>query len=723
MVSNESLQADLDGFLKNGKADLKLRINGKLFEIPETLIVYTAEIEGERVEDMTENELFSTASSKLEIPSGRLVQLHHNISQSLLVSPNPIPQTIFQKEEHKFIITPKNDTITLTIKNDSHREAIRQIAFSEVKQHLKGLGFVHTRTRWGRYRKEFLIEGGLPINSYQHGAFYYHIFNAIDFRIYWYKDNYLLLILDTKRPVFKSSLSKGNLNDLKETTFNWVSTDEMPKSIRDETLLIRKCNAARRYERALIVLKKIEIKTLSSKEGEIFSIKIPGKNAKYIKEPKFLFEKRSKTLKRNELFASFLLDNLVKYGPFNQKNLPKNIRVKVIRMAQISERYQSKIIKGLSKLQEQFTNMYRMNLEILGPGNILSEKIIALQETEAEVEEYCRNQLREQFKAGEFDLVIGIVYGDEYNHPYRKAIKKGLQDVPSQIIKISKFSSPKIFGDVYKTSISAQIVYKSKGVIPTPISPEFLKDFKIRIYYDIGVKKLPGQGAEQRKTFSILGAIAMIVDNEIYYFQRNAIVNDYALKETTKGELVRQLIREAIMDYINTRNLKAIDGPILLQRDGIYGVDEPGPALDEINLLRSEGYIPPGTIWAFIEFIKDPPIRLFSHIRSMEPNRGTLFILGPDRAFLTTTGIPDIHSQSDDEETAVGVAKTLEIRLVKSSETREDFIGRIAKDVYYRSFLWNAAFAKTRYPVEANMVHELLDLCRQGVTELPRWIC
>jgi len=723
LVSNDYIQAGLDGYIKDGRPDLKVRINGKLFKVPEKILVYTAEIEGKRPDDLTENELFWTVSNKLEIPSGRLVQTHHGVTFNLLVSTKPIQEKEFQKKYHKFRISPKRGHITLTMQNESHREAIRQIVFSEVQQQLKVLGFIRQRTSSGRHDKGLLIEDDSALDVFKSGAFYYHIFNAVNFRIYCYDNESFLLVLDTKRPVLRSSLDRGTLKELLKVHSNWPSIGQMPESIRNRTISIRKCNARERYRRSVKILNKIELPSITSENGKIFSIKIPRNKAKYLRNPTFLFGKVKKTLGRDQPFKSFMLDNLLEYGPYNQNLLPKTIRVKIVRMAQINNRYQEKIIKGISRFLEQFSKMFRIALEVIGPGNTIDRKIITLPETEAEVEEYCHKQLRSQYQAGTIDLVIAILLGSDYNHPYRRAIKKGLQDAPSQIIKTPAFNSPKIFADVYKTSIGSQIAYKSKGIIATPISPEFLQDFKIRIYYDIGIKKLPGQGANQQRSFSIIGAVTMVVENDMYYFKQSARVNDYGQVETTKGVLVRALIREAITEYLTERKLKAIDGPILLQRDGIYGVDEPGPALDEINTLRSEGFIPPGTAWAFIEFIKECPVRLFSHKVSMEPHRGTLFIFGPDRAFLTTTGTPDIHSTSQDEETAVGVAKTLEIRLVACSENKEEFIEIIAKDVYYRSFLWNATFSKTRKPVEANMVHELLDLLRQGVTQLPQWIC
>ena len=76
---------------------------------------------------------------------------------------------------------------------------------------------------------------------------------------------------------------------------------------------------------------------------------------------------------------------------------------------------------------------------------------IYLRDTDDQVEEEC-NKLRKQYPE-EFDLVLGILKGTSYNHTYRRAIKKGLQNVPSQIVKFNKFNSPNIFKDQYSPSI------------------------------------------------------------------------------------------------------------------------------------------------------------------------------------------------------------------------------------------------------------------------------
>jgi len=571
LASNDAIRTPLDAF-KTGTIQLEIKMNAKVFHLRDEIKVYSAEIEGVRPEGMTEDELYSTATLKVDVPCGRLKQTRHGVVQSVLVSPMPIPRTPFKKDGTEFTIVPHSGEIALSKQDAAHRDALVKIAYSEIRKQFSDLSFIQERGSGGSAPRAALIKNEVASKVYQAKHFYYHVFEGINFRVYWYEQDCIVVILDTHCPVIKSSLSAGKLSKVCSITYDLVSVEYMPKLVRLDSLRLRKCVASERYRREFNILDKIELQSLSiDPHGKRLVIPIPGSKAKYLPNPSFFFGAREYTIDNDTPFNVFNLNNLLAHGPYNRQPLPKIIKLKLVRMVQVEDRYVDKMVEGLQSFFDQFKQMYRMELVAVGPGETLRDNILILPSTEAGVEHYCEGTLRDQYKAGEFDIVIGLLQGDDYNHPYRRAIKKGLQSVPSQILKHHLFNSPKMFADMYKTSIAAQIIYKSKGIIAAPITPRYLKDFKVRIYYDVGHKRLPGAGEGDRRRFSIVGIVAMVTDDKVYHYNLDAVVNDYESIETTTGDIVRQLIRKAVTSYVKDRQIKAIDGPLLLQRDGIFG--------------------------------------------------------------------------------------------------------------------------------------------------------
>ncbi len=636
---------DRDGFEKR-----EIPLNALIASFPdEGINLHIAKIEG-NFKDNPKQHIARYASNKFDFASAGYFKDKH----VFLVGINKFTRIEFTKNRTKFRIIPLDKKINLNLGLDMERNSIVELVLNNILKQFKNQGFEKIRTSSGRHVKESLINATAPVFSKKEGVYWYHAFEGFLLRVKVYKNTFLLIILDCIYHVLRTTFDTStSFKEMFENDGRWMSTKLIPQKIRDALLPVRKMDGKKRLEKDLNLLKKVNLYQIGITEV------IPFCTSEIIKlkEPAFLFGKNFKIqIPEDEELSTFLLANFKKLGIHK---LPKPIRVQPIIMNQLSNLKNRMHIKlALKKLVERYQELFHQKLIILDE--------IILREADDQVEEESK-KLRKRYPK-DFDIVLGILKGKAYNHVFRKAIKKGLQNVPSQIIKFYKLNSLNIFKDVYAPSILSQIFYKSRGVIISPIDESFLKNFSVRIFYDIG-KFYSNEPASpgKRKLQTIVGTASLITHNQVYKFQQASKINDVGLYEKISRKMIREIITKVVGMYLKAVKKSSVEDNIIIQRDGKSSEDEFDEAEEVIDLFKSAGFIDQNCKWVFVEFIKKPILRLFDYTPSFNPRRGSLLVLDESSAILTTTGYPDIHKKERKESHKVGVAIPLEIRRVDKS--------------------------------------------------------
>jgi len=681
----------------------KIPLNALIGTLPKLGIeVYSAKINGNFTSEIPKQHIARYASNKYDFAcAGYIID-----GEVYLLGVEPFTAKRFIKRKTSFVIEPLKDKKRLISDSKLNCDTIAELLLNEILQQYKTMGYQVTRTSSKRHRKESMIDATKPVFSKKNRVYWFHAYEGFLIRVKLIKDDSILVILDTIYHVLRTTF---NQNTSFKTMINndgeWMSTKRMPQIISNLMLPMRKVDGRTRLKKDLELLKKIDLNLIGIDDLTPFITKDLIK----LEEPNFMFgNKKNIKISDNEELSTFLLNNLRRYGIKAEISPP--IRIQPIVMSQLNTKeFNIRINSVLKKLKERYEELFHKQLIIL--------EIIYLRDSDDQVEEEC-NILRKRYLE-EFDLVLGILKGQAYNHVYRKAIKKGLQNVPSQIVKFYLLNSPKIFKDQYAPSILSQIVFKSRGIMTCPIELSHLNKFSVRIFYDIGRFR----NAPRKKPQTIVGVASLITQDEIYKFEQSSKINDIGHYETTSRRMVREIITKVIGMYLKAVGKEKVEDNILIQRDGKSNRDEYDEAKDVIALFKDSGFISHSCNWVFIEFIKNSVLRLFDYTPSFNPLRGSLLVLDETCAILTTTGHPDIHPKEKKDSYKVGVAKPIEIRRVYNSNNFAITMRDIAKDVYYRSFMWMASFNKSRNIAESNMIHELFDLRRQGVSKTPDFIC
>ena len=698
-----NIQTMLTQFRSGNLENKRIPLNALIGTFPKSGInVYIAKINGNFANEIPKQHIARYASNKFNFASaGYIID-----GEVYIVGVEQFTRKTFVKRKIKFTIEPQKEKKTIISDSKINRDAITELILNEILRQYKNLGFQVIRTSSKRHRKDSMIDATKPLLSKRNRVYWFHAYEGFLVRVKMNKGNSILIILDTIFHILRTTFDQNtSYKTIIENDGRWISTKGMPQKISDIMLPIRKVDGKTRLKKDLELLSKIDLTPIGIDGLTPFITEDLIK----LKEPNFLFGiKESIKISEDEELSTFLLETLRRYGIRAEISSP--IRIQPVVMSQLNTKdYNLRIKSVLIMLKERYKELFHKQLVILD--------IIYLRETDDQVEEEC-NTLRKRYPE-EFDLVLGILKGQSYNHVYRKAIKKGLQNVPSQIVKFYRLNSPKIFKDQYAPSILSQIIFKSRGIMTCPIELSHLKKFSVRIFYDIGrFRNAPG-----KKPQTIVGAASLVTPDGIYKFDQTSKINDIGHYETTSRRMVREIITKVIGMYLKAMGKEKVEENILIQRDGNSNPDEYDEAEDVIDLFKDAGFISRNCKWVFIEFIKKSVFRLFDYTESFNPRRGSLLVLDETCAILTTTGHPDIHQKDKKASYKVGVAQPIEIRRVYNSTNFTISMRDIAEDVYYRSFMWMASFNKTRNIAESNMVHELFDLRRQGVSNTPKYIC
>ena len=689
---------------RNGKLKKKrIPLNALIGTFPKLGIqVFIAKINGNFSSEIPKQHIARYASNKFDFAcAGYIID-----GEVYLIGVEPFTRKTFIKRKTKFIIEPQKEKKSIISDSKINQDAIAELILNEILRQYKSLEFQVIRTSSKRHSKDSMIDATKPMLSKRNGVYWFHAYRGFLIRVKINIDNSILVILDTIFHVLRTTFDQNiSYKTIIENDGIWMSTKRMPQKISDIMLPMRKVDGRTRLKKDLELLSKIDLTPIGIDDLTPFITEDLIK----LEEPNFLFGiKENIKISEEEELSSFLLKNLRRYGIRAEISSP--IRIQPVVMSQLNNKdYNLRIKSVITMLKERYKELFHKQLVILD--------IIYLRETDDQVEEEC-NTLRKRYPE-EFDLVLGILKGQSYNHVYRKAIKKGLQDVPSQIIKFYRLNSPKIFKDQYAPSILSQILFKSRGIMTCQIELSYLKNFSVRIFYDIGrFRNAPG-----KKPQTIVGVASLVTYDGIYKFEQTSKINDIGHYETTSRRMVREIITKVIGMYLKAVGREKVEENILIQRDGKSNSNEYDEAEDVIDLFKDAGFISRNCKWVFIEFIKKSVFRLFDYTDSFNPRRGSLLVLDETCAVLATTGHPDIHQKNKKASYKVGVAQPMEIRRVYNSTNFAVTMRDIAADVYYRSFMWMASFNKTRNIAESNMVHELFDLRRQGVAKTPKYIC
>jgi hypothetical protein len=720
-MANGKKQVLLTQIRSDGSIDRpKIRLNAVEIKLPPKMKLFISEIRGDFTQpDIHASHIYRKVNLKFDFACAGFYSRPQSNTSIWVVSVESLQPLSFTDSGVQFRIIPSREQVELDANNPEHAETLRELVFNFVQQAFVNLGYLKpgsVRTSSKRHPKGFMLKVDAPVKSMKNGLYWYHGYDGILLKVKNWQGDHMIIALDTVLPILKTTHpAEAGFQTMIDNNGEWPSTENLPDNISDAFLLMRKKNAKKRLQQDLRLLDQVTFDAINAiKIGDFQSERF-----EYIEEPKLLFgSNHSEQISKDTELSEFIAPLLMKHGPYNPILTP--IRIQPVVMKQVEEEFGlDKIKEGLTGLQEVYRNLYKQDLIV--------NEIIILKETEDQVEAQCLT-LAKKWKT-DYDIVVGFLKGKKYNHPFRSALKRGLQNVPSQALKYFIMNSVKMFKDIMSHSILSQINYKATGKLMNPVDPEHLKEFQVRIYYDLGHFRLNFRSAPLGPNpIALVGTAALITDQGIYGFQTASQINDVNQIEVPSRNLVRSIITEVIKKYLHDTGRTMIEGNILLQRDGKAHPDEYDEATDVIEYFRDSAnpLISPSCNWVFVEFHKQPVIRLFSHFADLEPRRGTYFPIDETNAFLTNSGYPDIHAKEakkKQKEEAVGVAVSLEIQRLAEGGPQAIAMKKIAKDVYYRSFMWMASFQKTRYIAEANMVHELFDLRRQGVNNPPDWIC
>lgn len=684
-----------------------LILNGKFIEL-DNLEVYIYPIQGMlRLDHVNRNILLNRLKYKYKFPLAPLKLNPRDPSKWFIIS-----FTKFQSEKKTFtfkgkkivIDTLHHNKITLSTSNLEHIQALMDLITAVANIGFYEAGFKlpqNVRRKNPQFAKGISVNFNRIIysNVYKDHTFYaFEGFKADT--LYLSDEEKFALCIDPKAHLIKCITPD---NDFVEEAVlqagKSIASSTIPKIIRNE------------FKRATMPLPRER----KNKTNSLFNLlnnipfKIDNKlirinNYEIIKEPFFEFgENHCAFLNRTDNLANFLIKNLKEHGPY--ETIERDLIIQPL-VLDILKPFMGKYSKSFNILKSKFKDILKCNVEFNDPIILTANP----KDIEIELNSLYSNLVKN------VDLCIGISKGREKTTVFWNPIKKGLQNIASQVIRNSTFNSPKIFGDVYSLSIISQIYYKATGCLIWRIPQLDQGIFDARIGYDVGIYKI----GDNRRAY-IIGAAYLINKDGIIKFAPSpeTRVNKPTFYEDIPKDFVKDLIEGPIKVWIN-KHRGSINKGILIQRNGLTKQNEWEGCKEAIDNLIVDGIIDSSAQWAYCSIIKSRPIRMFTTDQIGQPHRGTFVKIGPYISVINSTGYPDI--MPSDRNKSVGTSKVLEIRKLNSKTPGIPTMQDISKDIYYRSFYRFSSFSPVKLPIELMLVHDAIDLRKAGVLKLPKYL-
>jgi len=684
-----------------------LILNGKFIEL-DNLEVFIYPIQGMlRLDHVNRNILLNRLKYKYKFPLAPLKLNPRDPSRWYIIC-----FTKFQPEKNFFtfkgkkivIDTSQHEKITLSTNNLEHVQALKDLITAVANIGFYEAGFIlpqNVRRKNPQFAKGISVNFNRIIYS---NVFKDHTFYAFEgFKadaLYLSDEEKFALCIDPKAHLIKCiTPNDENIEEAVLQAGKSIASSIIPKIIRNE------------FKRETMPLpreRKNRTNSLFSLLNNIpFNIDnklIRISNYEIMKEPLFEFgENHRVLLNRSDKFEEFLIKNLKEHGPY--ETIERELIIQPL-VLDILKPFMDKYSKNFNILKNKFKDILRCDVKFSEP--------IILTANSKDIEIELNGLYSRLLKNA--DLCIGISKGREKTTIFWNPIKKGLQNIPSQVIRNSTFNSPKIFGDVYSLSIISQIYYKATGCLIWRIPQLDQGIFDARIGYDVGIHKI----GNNRRAY-IIGAAYLINKDGIIKFAPppETRVNKPTYYEDIPKNFVRDLIEGPIKTWINKHGGNINKG-ILIQRDGLTKQNEWEGCKEAIDNLIVDGIIDSSAQWAYCSIIKSRPIRMFTMDQIGQPHRGTFVEINPNTSIINSTGYPDI--MPSDRSKSVGTSKVLEIRKLNSKIPGVPTMQEISKDIYYRTFYRFSSFSPVRLPIELMLVHDAIDLRKAGVLKLPKYL-
>ncbi len=602
------------------------------------------------------------------------------------------------------IDTSSHKKITLTMNNLDHVQALMDLITATANLGFFQAGFImpqNVRRNNPQFAKGIAAHFGRVIHSNIHKDHSFYAFEGFKAdTIYLSSEDKFSLCIDPRAHLVKCITPENdNIEEVVLQAGKSIASSTIPRIIRNE------------FKRETMPLpreRKNRTKNLFTLLNNLpFNIDnnlVKINNYKNFKEPLFEFgDNRRAQLNRSDNLEEFLIRNLKESGPY--ETIDRELIIQPLTL-DILNPYLDRHLQSFKILEKKFK-------EILRCDAIFNDPIILTanpKDIEIELEALYNNLVKN------VDLCIGLSKGRERTTIFWQPIKKGLQNIPSQVIRNSTFNSKKIFGDVYSLSIIAQIYYKATGCLIWRLPQLDQGFFDARIGYDVGISKI-----DKNRRAYIIGAAYLVNKDGIIKFAPTpeTRVNKPTYYEDIPKNFVRDLIEGPIKIWINKYGGNINKG-ILIQRDGLTKQNEWEGCKEAIDNLVVDGIINPSAQWAYISIIKSRPLRLYTLDQIGQPHRGTFVEINPKTSIITTTGYPDIMPTARNK--SVGTSKVLEIRKLNSKTPNTPTMQEISKDIYYRTFYRFSSFSPVRLPIELMLVHDAIALRKAGVLNLPKYL-
>ncbi|MFX1499798.1 MAG: Piwi domain-containing protein [Promethearchaeota archaeon] len=684
-----------------------LLLNGRIIE-QESFEVYIYPIQGFlKLDSINRNILLNRLKYKYKFPLAPLKLNPKDASKWYVISYEKFQpkKNCFTFKGKKIVIdSSSHNKITLSNNNSEHIQALTDLITAVANIGFYKNGFKlpqNVRRNNPQFAKGISVNFDRIQHSNDYKDYTYFVFEGFKADTLYLNDyNKFVLCIDPKAHLIKCITPDDNrIEEAVLQAGKSIASSKIPKIIRNE--FKRKTMPLPRERKnrtnALFHL-------LNDVPFKISDKLIRINDYKTLKEPVFEFGDNQKAfLNRMDNLEEFLLKNIKKYGPF--ESVDKEIIIQPL-ILDILKPYLDKYLKSFTLLKNKFDSILRCEVSFNDP--------IILTANPKDIEivlEGLHDDLEKNI-----DICIGLSKGLEKTTIFWSPIKKGLQNIPSQIIRNSTFNSPKIFGDVYSLSIISQLYYKATGCLLWRIPQLDQGNFDARIGYDVGIYKL-----DNNKRSYIIGAAYLINKDGIIKFAPapKTRINKPTYYEDIPKDFVRDLIEGPIKSWIN-KHRGTIKKGILIQRDGLTKQNEWEGCKLAIDNLIIDGIIDSSAQWAYCSIIKSRPIRMFTTDQIGQPHRGTFVEINPSTSIISTTGYPDI--MPSERNKSVGTSKVLEIRKLNSKTPNIPIMEEISKDIYHRTFYRFSSFNPVRLPIELMLVHDALSLRKAGVLKLPKYL-
>jgi len=697
-------QIDIYNFTDSNPA---LIINGKFITLYNTE-VYIYPIQGIlNLNSKNRNNLLHRLKYKFKFPLAPLKLDSRDASKWYIIAfdrfqPNRKNFT-FQGKKIE-IDTSMHNKIKLSLSNPEHIQALGDLITATVNIGFYKAGFKlpqNVRRRNPQFAKGISVNFNNIVHSNNYKDYTYYGFEGFKADTIFLEDKKkFILCIDPKTHLVKCiTPNESNIEEAVIQAGKSIASSKIPKIIRSE--FKRKTMPLPRERKRRTISLFNQLNKLPFKIGRDL-VKISDYNI--IKEPIFEFNGNKKvSLNRTDSLEEFLIKNLKKNGPFESYDKELIIQPLVL---DILNPYLERYSKAFKILKRKFSDILRCDVNFNEPIILTANP----KDIEIELEGIYKNLIKD------VDLCIGISKGRERKTVFWNPIKKGLQNIPSQVIRNSTFNSPKIFSDVYSLSLITQIYYKATGNLLWRLPQLDQGSFDVRVGYDVGIYKI-----DDDKRAYIIGAAYLINKDGIIKFAPTpkTRINRPRYYEDIPKDFVRDLIERPIRSWIDKYNGEINKG-ILIQRDGLTNQNEWKGCKEAIDNLIIDDIINSSAQWAYTTIIKNRPIRFFTSDQVGQPHRGTFMQINQNTSIITSTGYPDIIPSLKNK--SVGTSKVLEIRVYNSKTPGVPSIKEISKDIYYRTFYRFSSFNPVKLPIELMLVHDAINLRKAGVLKLPKYL-